>query len=150
MSILRRVERELKSEVRAFTLLDGLLTLMVTSFVIVSLAISINHIFAQVETKLFFADFEQLYLETQQLSVTQEETGHLLLTESSISSDHRQLSLPDTVSFEGQQTLVFDGKGGNSTFAKLVFYTEDKEITYQLYLGSGKYKKTENKRLYPS
>ena len=144
MNILLRVVKGLKSEVRAFTLLDSLLTLFITSFVVASLTISLNHVFKQVEETLFFMDFERMYLETQTLAATKGQEISLQLTEQSVTNGYQELVLPSTVSFQGSQTLVFDREGGNSSLAKLVFRTNDKDVRYQIYLGSGKYKKTES------
>ena len=44
--------------------------------------------------------------------------------------------------------LVFDKSGGNSSLTKIQFHTENQAIDYQLYIGSGNYKKTETKSLH--
>lgn len=144
MNILLMVVKELKSEVRAFTLLDSLLTLFVTSFVLASLTLSLNHVFTKVEESLFFMDFENMYLETQTLAATRGQEITLQVTEQSVTNGYQELKLPRTVHFQGSQALVFDKEGGNSSLAKLVFRTNEKDVRYQVYLGSGKYKKTES------
>lgn len=148
MTIWQRLVQGLRWQSKAFTLLDSLLALVVSSFVIVGLALSITQIFSRVEESLFFADFEQVYLETQRLSATQGQVSQLEVSSLGVRSPYRQLDLPATVRFEGQRTIVFDTSGGNSSLAKLIFHTEAKEITYQLYLGSGKYQKTEHQRIH--
>lgn len=148
MTIWQRVMQGLQTQSKAFTLLDSLLTLAVTSFVVVGLALSINHVFASVEEQLFFADFEQLYVEAQTLSAIQERPSQLTVSSVGIQSEHRLLPLPKTLRFEGQQSIQFDRDGGNSSLAKLVFYTKDKAVKYQLQLGSGKYQKTESESLH--
>lgn len=148
MNILAMVVRVLKSEVKGLTVLDSLLTLFVTSFVVVCLSMSINQVFYSIQETLFFADFENMYLETQRLCVTKGESGNLRLSSRMVVNDYRELVLPETVQFDGEQTIVFDAEGGNSSLAKCYFHTRQKTVKYQLYLGSGKYQKTESQRVY--
>lgn len=148
MPISTMVAKALKSQTRAFTLLDSLLALMVTAFVVVSLTLSVGPIFARVEEQVFFLEFERTYLETQKLSATKGQKIALCLSADGVLAGTRRLTLPRSVTVEGFQEVIFDEEGGNSTLKKLVFLTADKEIRYQIYLGSGKYKKTESERLY--
>ena len=78
--------------IRAFTLLESLVTLAVVAFLTLSLSGSVTGIFQQVETNLFYLRFEYL--------------------------------------------------GGNSSLTKIRFSSDKEVVTYQLNMGSGKYKKT--------
>ena len=57
------------SRIKAFTLIESLVTLAITSFLILSFSGSITQTFAKVEEHLFFLSFEHLYRDTQKLSV---------------------------------------------------------------------------------
>ncbi|MGZ7254189.1 competence type IV pilus minor pilin ComGD, partial [Streptococcus pyogenes] len=61
-----------------------------------------------------------------------------------ISNGHQSISLPDSVQIEKPLSLRFQENGGNSSLAKVQFQTQDGLVTYQLYLGSGRYKKSKN------
>ena len=94
--------------IRAFTLLESLVTLAVVAFLTLSLSGSVTGIFQQVETNLFYLRFEYLY----------------------------------RIHLDKGQTLMFDAKGGNSSLTKIRFSSDKEVVTYQLNMGSGKYKKT--------
>ena len=51
------------------------------------------------------------------------------------------ISLPETVSVVENYKIVFDNAGGNSSLAKVKFQTKNQAIDYQLYIGSGNYKR---------
>jgi len=51
-------------QIKAFTLVETLLTLMIVSFIYLGLSGSIKTSFQQVEEKVFFAEFEHLYQES--------------------------------------------------------------------------------------
>lgn len=103
----------------------------------------VKPIFSKVRQELFFLEFEHLYRETQQLSQAQGQQVSLVLTRESISNGYQTLTLPPDLSGP-DQILVFDQAGGNHSLSKLVFETANERISYQLYLGSGKYKKTKD------
>lgn len=99
-------------------------------------------IFQDVEEKLFFLSFENIYRDSQQLAAAQKSDLQLTVTSQEISNGITKLSLPKSVSLLEEKILEFDTKGGNNSLAKINFVTEDETITYQLYLGSGKYQKS--------
>lgn len=129
-------------QIRAFTLLESLLTLLVTSFILLALSGSVQASFEKVENQLFFLEFENFYRESQKLSISSEEKLDLTITEDKISNGYRTLSLPPTIHAPSYQVLHFDKTGGNSSLGKIVFSTKEEEVTYQLYIGNGKIKKT--------
>ena len=60
-------------QIKAFTLLESLLTLGIVSLLCWLLAGSVHQAFGQVEETLFFSEFERVYQETQKMSIAKEE-----------------------------------------------------------------------------
>ncbi|MER0124007.1 competence type IV pilus minor pilin ComGD [Streptococcus sp. ZJ93] len=144
MNILQRTQTNLvRSTLRAFTLLESLLTLFIVSFLALALSGSVHSVFRQVEERVFFLEFEQLYKTSQKLAVSSQQTVSLDVTSQRITNGYQSVDLPESVQVETEQTVVFDKDGGNSSLAKLQFLSGQKTVRYQLYLGSGRYKKTE-------
>lgn len=133
---------------RAFTLIESLLTLAISCFMVIMLSGSVNHIFQSVDETLFFLSFENLYRDTQKLSSIKQESQTLQISQDAISNGITSVKIPKTVSVDKSYQLVFDKDGGNSSLAKIQFHTETQAIDYQLYIGSGNYKKTETKSVY--
>ena len=142
MIIMRNmVVKAAQLPIRAFTLLESLVTLAVVAFLTLSLSGSVTGIFQQVETNLFYLRFEYLYRDSQRLAA--EGTNiELQLTKDKISNGRTSLSIPENIHLDKGQTLVFDAKGGNSSLSKIRFSSNKEVVTYQLNMGSGKYKKT--------
>ncbi|MBM7636723.1 hypothetical protein JOC31_001547 [Streptococcus saliviloxodontae] len=88
--------------------------------------------------------FEHLYRESQQLSIAGQREVSLNVTQDSIQSDIQTIELPKSVRISKPIHLVFSKDGGNSSLAKVGFQLSNKQVYYQLYLGSGKYRKTED------
>lgn len=132
---------EVISQTKAFTLLESLLTLFIISFIAISLTSSINNIFHRVEETLFFLRFEYLYRDSQRLASVSQKAVVLELTKDGINNGIVEIELPKGISLE-EKKIIFSKNGGNSSLSKIIFFTSDKQIQYQLYIGSGKYKKT--------
>lgn len=109
---------------------------------------SLNGIFQNVEEKIFFLSFENLYCDTQKLANARQQSLTLTVSQEEVSTDFSAVKLSPSVKVDKTYQVNFDKAGGNSSLAKLTFQTSDKEVNYQLYLGSGKYKKTETKSLH--
>ncbi|MBM7643377.1 competence type IV pilus minor pilin ComGD [Streptococcus loxodontisalivarius] len=139
-----RAVRLHKLPTRAFTLLESLLTLSTVSFLLLILTGSVRTSFRQVEENLFLLHFEHLYRENQQLSIAGQREVSLSLTEDAIKSDLQTIELPKGVTIAKPIKLVFSKEGGNSSLAKVDFQLSDRKVHYQLNLGSGKYRKTED------
>lgn len=135
-------------KIRAFTLLESLLTLGLSCFIVIMLSNSVSSIFQTVEEKLFFLSFEHCYRDTQKLASLKQDNQVLTISQDGISNSVAHISLPETVSVVENYKIVFDNAGGNSSLAKVKFQTENQAIDYQLYIGSGNYKKTETKSLH--
>lgn len=133
---------------RAFTLVESLLTLAISCFMVIMLSGSVNHIFQSVDETLFFLSFENLYRDTQKLASVKQESQTLQISQDAISNGVTSVRIPKTVSVAQNYQLVFDKAGGNSSLTKIQFHTENQAINYQLYIGSGNYKKTETKSLH--
>lgn len=129
--------------IRAFTLLESLVTLAVVAFLTLSLSGSVTGILQQVETNLFYLRFEYLYRDSQRLAAAAGSNVELQLTKDKISNGKSSLVIPKNIHLDkGKgQTLVFDAKGGNSSLTKIRFSSDKEVVTYQLNMGSGKYKK---------
>lgn len=132
----------------AFTLIESLLTLAISCFMVIMLSGSVNHIFQSVDETLFFLSFENLYRDTQKLASIKQESQTLQISQDAISNGITSVKVPKTVLVDKNYQLVFDKSGGNSSLTKIQFDTENQAIDYQLYIGSGNYKKTETKSLH--
>lgn len=140
--MLSTVTRFNKWPIRAFTLLDSLLVLFLVTSLVISLAGSVHQTFGRIEEELFFYRFEQLYLDSQKMSWARQERLPLTAQGQAISNPYASLELPSQVRLVAGVELTFSPAGGNSSLAKIQFLTSRELVTYQLYLGSGKYKKT--------
>ena len=130
--------------VKGFTLFESLLVLFSTTTLILMLSLTIRSSFADVEEQMFFREFEYTYLESQKLSLTEQRSTELQIRNSGIVTPLDTIKLPESVEVENEQVIQFDKAGGNSSLAKIVFKTRKKTVTYQLYIGNGKFKKTES------
>ena len=124
----------MRLQIKAFTLVETLLTLMIVSFIYLGLSGSIKTSFQQVEEKVFFAEFEHLYQESQKLALAKQ-------TELDVELSARK-KIPDSITLQDPKTIRLDRAGGNSSLANLHFQTQRGVVTYQLSLGNGKIKKS--------
>ena len=136
------VVKAAKWPIRAFTLLESLMTLAVVVFLTLSLSCSVTGIFQQVEINLFYLRFEYLYRDSQRLASAEGSNVELQLTKDKVSNGRSSLLIPKSIHLDKGQTLVFDAKGGNSSLTKIRFSSDKEVVTYLLNMGSGKYKKT--------
>ena len=104
--------------VLAFTLLESLLTLGLSCFIVIMLSNSVSSIFQTVEEKLFFLSFEHCYRDTQKLASLKQGNQILTISQDGISNSVAHISLPETVSVVENYKIVFDNAGGNSSLAK--------------------------------
>ena len=128
--------------IRAFTLLESLMTPAVAVFLTLSLSGSATGLFQQVEINLFSLRFEYLYRDSQRLASAEGSNVELQLTKDKVSNGRSSLLIPKSIHLDKGQTLVFDAKGGNSSLTKIRFSSDKEVVTYLLNMGSGKYKKT--------
>lgn len=128
--------------IKAFTLLESLLVLFLMTLLTLSLSGAIRGTFQRVEASLFFMGFEHLYQDSQSLSISQQVPVRLYYHSGKITNGYQSLVVPDRLDMVTDLDLAFSDTGGNSSLTKLVFQTEAEQVTYQLYIGSGRYKKT--------
>ncbi|MGT2933447.1 competence type IV pilus minor pilin ComGD [Streptococcus catagoni] len=143
-------QKPLRSKIKAFSLLESLLSLFILTFTIGLLSPSVSAIYSKVEEKLFFIDFEHFYKNSQKLSVLKQKMDYLNFTEAYISYGSSKLKLPKTVKLTYRGKIRLNKLGGNHSLARIEFATRENRITYQLQLGSGTYKKTISKSLHSS
>jgi competence protein ComGD len=129
-------------QIKAFTLVETLLTLVIVSFIYMGLAGSVKTSFQQVEEKVFFAEFEHLYQESQKIALAKQTELDLEVSASEIRTPYQTVSIPASVSVQDPKTIQLDRAGGNSSLANLHFTTQRGVVTYQLSLGNGKIKKS--------
>lgn len=126
---------------KAFTLLESLVTLTLVVFLTLLLSGSVRLGFEQMAEQVFLMEFEHLYLTSQQQSVLRQEGLVLTITQDGISNGERHLALPATVTLADELVLTLSDQGGNSSLKRVQFYTSSQVVTYQLQLGSGRYRK---------
>ena len=122
--------------------MESLLTLVLVSFLTLSLSGTVQALFRKSQETLFFLSFEQVYADSQKLALSTRQDIFLELEEHQVSNGYQELNLPASIQLVQPQTLHFQERGGNSSLAKVQFQSSDGLVTYQLYLGSGRYKKT--------
>ncbi|WP_067193754.1 competence type IV pilus minor pilin ComGD [Streptococcus sp. DD10] len=132
-----------KFQVKAFTLLESLVTLFVVSFLVLALSGGVQQTFSKVQEQLFLLEFEHFYKESQQLAASSQTKVNLQFSKSEISNSVSSLAVPDSVAPPAGLIIDFDRAGGNSSLKKISFDLPDKQVHYQLFLGNGKFKKTE-------
>lgn len=133
----------LRRKNKAFTLFESLLTLFVVSFLAVSLSGTVQAAFQSVQEEIFLWEFEAIYKDSQKLAASSHQKVNLAIGEQEVTNGYQAVQLPRNVEvFEGK-TITLEEDGGNSSLTKIRFRLSRKTVTYQLYIGSGRYKKTE-------
>ncbi len=144
MIITRNIRKVATFRTRAFTLLESLLVLAITSFLLLAFTGGVQQTFRGVQEKLFFLSFEHLYQDSQKLSNAQQKPLILKVSDGQVTNGQESLTIPATVKPSQSYSIEFSPAGGNSSLEKLTFSTKEGSVSYQLYIGSGRYKKTEN------
>lgn len=136
------VAKAVRLPIRAFTLLESLVTLGVVVLITLSLSGSVTGLFQDVENHLFYLRFEYLYRDCQRLAATKGDKVELNLSSHQVSSESTKIAIPKNIRLDRSYHLEFDAKGGNSSLVKISFTSKKEVVSYQLNMGSGKYKKT--------
>ena len=98
--IMRKNSGETRAvAVKAFTLVETLLTLMIVSFIYLGLSGSIRTSFQQVGRKVIFAEFEHLYQESQKIALARQ-------TELDVGSDCRKIQTPSPDSGDSWDSVI--------------------------------------------
>ncbi|HEM3683492.1 TPA: type II secretion system protein [Streptococcus suis] len=133
----------LRRKNKAFTLLESLLTLFVVSFLVISLSGTVQTAFRSVQEEIFLWEFEGIYKDSQKLAASSHQTVSLAIGGQEVTNGYQAVEVPRNVEILEEKTIQFEENGGNSSLAKIRFRLSQKIVTYQLYIGSGRYKKTE-------
>ncbi|HFU3844719.1 TPA: competence type IV pilus minor pilin ComGD [Streptococcus suis] len=133
----------LRRKNKAFTLLESLLTLFVISFLAVSLSGTVQTVFRSVQEEIFLWEFEAIYKDSQKLAASSHQTVSLAIGGQEVTNGHQTVQVPKKLEVLEEKTITFEENGGNSSLTKIRFRLSRKTVTYQLYIGSGRYKKTE-------
>lgn len=135
--------RLLKQTNKAFTLFESLLTLFVVSFLAVSLSGTVQMVFQSVQEEIFLWEFEAIYKDSQKLAASSHQKVNLAIGGQEVTNGYQTVQVPRKLEVLEEKVIQFEENGGNSSFAKIRFRLSRKTVTYQLYIGSGRYKKTE-------
>ncbi|TCD45601.1 type II secretion system protein [Streptococcus sp. X16XC17] len=127
----------------AFTLLESLLTLFVVAFLTLLFSGSVKTSFNSVQEQIFFLQFEQFYKASQSLAVSSGQIVDLQIASDTISNGQQNLTIPAGIVPLEEKMIRFEKDGGNSTLGNIQFQTSHTVVHYQLYLRSGRYKKSE-------
>ncbi|HEL9634054.1 TPA: type II secretion system protein [Streptococcus suis] len=133
----------LRRKNKAFTLLESLLTLFVVSFLAVSLSGTVQTAFRSVQEEIFLWEFEAIYKDSQKLAASSHQSVSLTIGEQEVTNGHQAVEVPRNVEVLEEKTIQFEENGGNSSLSRIRFRLSQKIVKYQLYIGSGRYKKTE-------
>ncbi|MGU7905863.1 competence type IV pilus minor pilin ComGD [Streptococcus suis] len=128
---------------KAFTLFESLLTLFVISFLAISLSGTVQTAFRSVQEEIFLWEFEAIYKDSQKLAASSHQSVSLTIGEQEVANGRQAVQVPRNVEVLEGKTITFEEDGGNSSLTKIRFRLSQKIVTYQLYIGSGRYKKTE-------
>ncbi|MGQ7363237.1 competence type IV pilus minor pilin ComGD [Streptococcus suis] len=128
---------------KAFTLFESLLTLFVISFLAISLSGTVQTAFRSVQEEIFLWEFEAIYKDSQKLAASSHQSVSLTIGEQEVANGRQAVQVPRNVEVLEGKTITFEEDGGNSSLTKICFRLSQKIVTYQLYIGSGRYKKTE-------
>lgn len=136
---------KMKNEIlmtRAFTLLESLLVLLIISFITTLFSSEIIQTVHLFKGELFVLQFENFYKRSQEEAALLQKSESLVAKNQELICEDRSITIPKEVAVK-DFTVKFDDKGENSSLQKLTISLpyEKKLITYQLEIGSGKFKK---------
>ncbi|HEL2066006.1 competence type IV pilus minor pilin ComGD [Streptococcus suis] len=133
----------LRRKNKAFTLFESLLTLLVVSFLAVSLSGTVQTVFRSVQEEIFLWEFEAIYKDSQKLAASFHQKVNLAIGGQEVTNGYQAVEVPRNIEVLEGKTITLEEDGGNSSLTKIRFRLSQKIVTYQLYIGSGRYKKTE-------
>ncbi|MCA2390415.1 MULTISPECIES: competence type IV pilus minor pilin ComGD [Lactococcus] len=136
---------KMKNEIlmtKAFTLLESLLVLLIISFITTLFSLEIIQTVRLFKGELFVLQFEDFYKRSQEDAALLQKSESLVVKNHELNCEDRRITIPKEVEVK-EFTVKFDDKGENSSLQKLTISLpyEKKLITYQLEIGSGKFKK---------
>ena len=132
--------------IRAFTVLESLLTLTLTGFVVLMFSATLQKTVHIIRGELFVLQFEMILKNQQAQAVTNAEPRSLSSFKGVVKVNGVRQPVPKETTFSDfEVTFKENGNIQSIKDAKIVIslpYESEKQITYQLQLGSGQYKKT--------
>ena len=132
--------------IRAFTLFESLLTLTLTCFVVLMFSATLQKTVHIIRGELFVLQFEMILKNQQAQAVTNAEPRSLSSFKGVVKVNGVRQPVPKEMTFSDfEVTFKENGNIQSIKDAKIVIslpYESEKQITYQLQLGSGQYKKT--------
>lgn len=133
------------SPIRAFTLLESLLTLGITLSLLTLLSTGIGEVYQAFERNLFYIRFEHFYTESQTLAWARQEPAQLYFQEGKIIGPEGELELPEGLKLVSKFQLDLDSKGNHTGLSRIVFRDQasGKTIHYQARIGNGILQRTE-------
>lgn len=131
--------------IRAFTLLESLLVLLIVSFITLFFSAELTQTVHLFKGELFVLQFENLYKMSQENAALQSSSENLESKNGKLIYENKEIDIPKEVEM-AEFLIKFDEKGENSSLQKIKVYLpyEKKTILYQMEMGSGKYKKRIN------
>lgn len=123
--------------------MESLLTLFIVSFLAVSLSGTVQTVFQSVQEEIFLWEYEAIYKDSQKLAASSHRSVSLTIGGQEVTNGYQSVQVPRNVEVLEGKTITFGEDGGNSSLTKIRFRLSRKTVTYQLYIGSGRYKKTE-------
>lgn len=141
-----RVRNQKFRQIRAFTLLESLVTLSVSCLIILLFTNTYQDTLHRVRGQLYVLQFENKLKHQQAQAITRAETRSLSATNHVVKMNGQVLETPkETLFSDFNITFKENGNIKSIKAAKIVItlpYEGDKQLIYQLQLGSGQYKKT--------
>lgn len=137
------MKKLIEMKVKGFTLVESLLTLFVISFLAISLSGTVQTAFRSIQEEIFLWEFEAIYKDSQKLAASSHQKVNLAIGGQEVTNGYQAVEVPRNVEVLEGKTITFEENGGNSSLTKICFRFSRKTVTYQLYIGSGRYKKTE-------
>lgn len=141
-----RVRNQKFRQIRAFTLLESLVTLSVSCLIILLFTNTYQDTLHAVRGQLFVLQFESKLKHQQAQAITRAETRSLSATDYVVKMNGQVLDTPkETLFSDFNITFKENGNIKSIKSAKIIItlpYEGNKQVIYQLQLGSGQYKKT--------
>lgn len=141
-----KVRNQKFQQIRAFTLLEAVVTLFVSCLIILLFTNTYQDIVHALRGQLFVLQFESKLKYQQSQAITRAETRSLSATNHVVKINGQVLDTPkETLFSDFNITFKENGNIKSIKAAKIVItlpYEGNKQLIYQLQLGSGQYKKT--------
>ena len=141
-----RVRNQKFRQIRAFTLLEALVTLSVSCLIILLFTNTYHDMLHRVRGQLYVLQFENKLKHQQAQAITRAETRSLSATNHVVKMNGQVLETPkETLFSDFNITFKENGNIKSIKMAKIIItlpYEGNKQLIYQLQLGSGQYKKT--------